>query len=1196
MMSRDHHSHSDPKLPPSLGPITSSGNLMKINDCKTNNKHLKVKRRKTKKELNNAKFKSHTEIFKKKTFPQGVLPRNNMVGKMVSQSEMKGACNSRQVFITENRLTHHQGIFNHEIKSIDIGRIVNQTNKVDLSKTGTAHPRGRTSQSQGQPCLGLFPTPELKNQDVHSSQKEHSPEIPARISAPTRCNQEDNEPTSYNQQDQERASFNQQDHERASCNQQDHERASCNQQDHERASCSQQDHERASCSQQGNERTSCNQQGHERALCNQQGHERASCNQRGHERASCNQRGHESASCNQRGHEHASCNQQDQERASCNQQDHERASCNQQGSERASCNQQGSEHASCNQQGYERASCNQQDHERASCNQQNHERALCNQQDHEHASCNQQDHEPTSYNQQDQERASCNHQDHERASCNQQGYERASCNQQGYERASCNQQGYERASCNQQGYERASCNQQDHERASCNQQDHERASCNQQDHERASCNQQDHERASCSQQDHERASCSQQDYERASCNQQGHERASGNQRGHERASCNQRGHERASCNQRGHECASCNQRGHERSSCNQQGHERVSCNQQNHERASCKQQDHERASCNQQDHECASGNQQDHEYCLYNQQDRKRTSGIQQDHERASGNQQDHEYSMYNHQDRKRTSGNQKDHQRASGKQQDHQRISGIQQDIKSIWFNQQDQVSAFCNHLGKEIQKCQSCPQEQDQANQGCETTMSPLRNQPTPVLEAAKDIMNMLNAHSLFPGRNLISETRQAILEKVRRLRDTKPPPSDIPVQRNPDDNQTGNVHMYKDLGFVGKADTDIRRLVQKTQRGRPPIQTPPIRFLPFSSNSPAHTLIKMANPEDHLNPKDILHQPIHYGSDCNLSCQYRQIPSQSLPSILNASSHHPKPSRQERKSLSFCRVRTAGKMTSSPWLSYSPQVRWRLANDLPTDSPFTRKVPSSNIRHIVSPQATNQECISRASLEDISEAQNPSRLRIKESFPGGEKTEVFRGSRDQRSPMTISAAPIRMSANEQSTHKAYSASNFGSHHGAFLQTSITNPDGSPGVFPLDYFGGLGREEKRHLSLWQEGGVGPHCATHTAPKLRRLPATTGPNRWDPSSLIQEEPKDRGHGDIGNFSGIEWIYSKSRRHGCSQEKLYSQPRNTSAASPPQAVQQESFFLPFRHRKSSSKPLISRPSPDTWVYPRMRLY
>ncbi|XP_077116066.1 uncharacterized protein LOC143770366 isoform X2 [Ranitomeya variabilis] len=706
MMFRDHHSPSDPKLPPSLGPISSSvfysnANVMKINDFKTN-KPLKVKRRKTKKELNNAKFNLHTEIFKKKTFPRGVQQKNNMVAKMVSQSGMKGACNSRQVFITENRLTHHQGIFNHEIKSIDIGRIVNRTTKEDLSKTGTDHPRGRTPQSQGQLCLGLIPTPELKNQDVHSSQKEYSTKIPARISEPAQCSQEDNERALYNQQDRERASYNQQVRERASCNQPDHERALCNQSDHERALCNQPDHERA--------------------LCNQQDHECASCNQPDNERASCNQ--------------------PDNERASCNQQDHERASCN------------------------------QQDHERASCKQHDHERASRIQQDHEHASRIQQDHERASRIQQDHERASRIQQDHERAS--------------------------RLASRVQQDHERASRVQHDHERASRIQQDHERASRIQQDHERAS------RLASRVQQDHERASRIQQDHERASQIQQDHERASQIQQDHERAS-----------------------RVH-------QDHERASRIQQDHERASQIQQDHERASYNQQDHERASCNKHDHE----------RASRIQQDHERAWF------------------------------KQQDHDHFSGIQQDVKSTWYNQQNQNPAFCNPLDKEIQKCQSYPQDENQADRGCETTMSPFRNQSTPVLEAAKDIVNMLNKHSFFPGHNLIRETRQAILEKVRRLRDTKPPPPAVPVQRSPAHNQTGNVHMYKDLGFVGKTGADIRKLVQTTQRGRLPIQTPTIRYQPFPSNSPAHTLIKMIRKKRKpaLPPASQHKRTVLSGSGCN------------------------------------------------------------------------------------------------------------------------------------------------------------------------------------------------------------------------------------------------------------------------------------------------------------------------------------
>ncbi|KAM4015483.1 proline-rich protein 19 isoform 1-T2 [Anomaloglossus baeobatrachus] len=1095
MMSRDHHTRSGPKLPPNQGPVTNSGakvfsfgdDLVKIRDCRSN-KPPKVKRLKTMKELNNAKFKSHTETFKKKTFPRGVPQRNNMVvGKGIPQSGMKGASNSRQVFITENRLTHHQGIFNHEIKSIDIGRLVNQATMVDPSKTGTAHPTRKTPHRKEQVCLGLIPTPESKNQYEQSSQNEHSPEILAHT-----C---------------EHALGIQQDHERSSCNQQDHELAFCNQQDHELAFCNQQDYELASY--------------------NQQDHQHAPCNQQDHERSSYKEQDLEHASYKEQDHEHALCNQQDHEHVSYKEQDHE--------------------HTSYKEQDHEHTSYKEQDHEHASYKEQDHELGSCNQQPHERASYKEHPHERASYKEQPHERASHKEKHHERASHKEKHHERASYKEQPHERASHKEQPHEHASHKEKHHERASYKEQDLQHASYKEQDHERGSYKEQDHERGSYKEQDHERASYKEQDHGRASCNQQDHERASCNQQCHEDVLRNQQHHECASYKEQVHKRALCNQPSNTCMLSKRKIHEVASCKKQHHERVLLNEQRHMHVLCNQQHHEHASYNQQIHEGALCNQQDHNYAL----------GNEQGHERALCTQQNHKPTFCNHQDHKRTLGNQQNEERTSRNQQ---------------------QEPALYNQLDKEIERCHSCPQEKDHTNSSSETTGSPFRNHPTPILETAKDIVNMLNKHSLFPGRNLIIETRQTILKKLRHLRETKPTPPAVSVQRNPEHNQTV---MYNDRGSVGKGGSDIRKMVPTAQSGRPPMQTPPIRFQPLPNNSPAHTLIKLASLEDHLNLGDHLHQPIHYGSDCNLSRQYRQIPSQSLPNILNSSSHDPKPSTRERKSSSFCRVRKAGKMIHSPWNVHSPQVRWGLSNDLPTDSSFTRSVPSGDIRHVVTPQATNQECMSRASSEDVLEARNPPRVRRKEKT-----LEVFWGDGDQRSPMTISPPAIRLLAGEKSKHNAYSENKFGGHHNAFLQAPVTNSVRSLGVFPLDSFGELGREAKRHMSSRQEGGVRQHDAPHAVPKLRRLPAATCHKSWSPSCLLQEEPQDRGH--MEKDGGKEWMHSQYRRHGSSQEE----PATSSA----QSEQQGSSFLPFQRGKSSHKSLISRPSPDTWVYPRMRLY
>ncbi|XP_075696429.1 proline-rich protein 19 [Rhinoderma darwinii] len=518
----------------------------------------------------------------------------------------------------------------------------------------------------------------------------------------------------------------------------------------------------------------------------------------------------------------------------------------------------------------------------------------------------------------------------------------------------------------------------------------------------------------------------------------------------------------------------------------------------------------------------------------------------------------------------------------------------------------------APCNPRDQEIEKCQCCPQSDDNPNiimTGSGTTTSPCRNEHTPILETADSIINMLNTQSLFPGRNLMSETRQALLKKVRQLHGTNSTTSAVPVQRKSDFNQKGNVHMYKDQGWecVGKGGVDISKTVPRTHRARHPIQNAPIqkapiRFLPLPRDSPAHTLIKMVSQEEHLKLKDILPQPIHYGSDCNPSHQYQQMSSHRPPNMLNihSSSLDPNLSRQDWKASSFCRVRKVGKVTSSPLNFSSPQVRWRLANDLPKDSSYARNNPPRNIRHILAPQVINQERESlRTPLEDISsERQNLPRVRMKESFldDDNKTSDVFWRNRDQRSPTTktfdISPSKIRLSYREQSPHRTYSASNFGSYHPVFPQMPDTCTHDSQDVFQLETVREL-RETEGYKSSWEDGDLRPHGGTFETNMMpnRRHFHESSLNMWNPPSHLREKPDHRTH--LENDGDIEWIHGKDWPHDRSHVEHYNPQRKIYLALSPPSVQQET---PFPHGRSLRKGLINRSSPDAWVYPRMKLY
>ncbi|XP_056398620.1 uncharacterized protein LOC130293665 isoform X2 [Hyla sarda] len=512
----------------------------------------------------------------------------------------------------------------------------------------------------------------------------------------------------------------------------------------------------------------------------------------------------------------------------------------------------------------------------------------------------------------------------------------------------------------------------------------------------------------------------------------------------------------------------------------------------------------------------------------------------------------------------------------------------------------------ALCDQQEKESEKCPSCPPSDDRVNPGSGAATSPCRNQPVPILETAESIVNILSTHSLFPGRNLINEARQAILEKERNLRDTKTTPSAVAVQKKLEYNRTGggvnlrgavmetsrkgiigNVDLYKDQEgeCVGKGRTDIRRTVPRPHRAMQPIQTSPIRFLSIPKDSPPHTLIKMPGREDHLKLKDNF--PIHYGSDCNPSYQDQQISSQSPHSLLyiNSSSNDSRLGQQDINTSSFHRIRRARPMVSPPMNARSPQVRWRLADDILTDLSYTHNSPSGSIRHTLTSQVTNQECVCKTPLEDIfSKAPNPPKLSIKPQF-SHEKThsDVFWGSRDQRSPTTnihdISPASLRWSYRPQSPPRMYTARNFRSQ-----QMPVTGTRGSQGVFLPDSFRESGRETKKHVSSWQEADIGQHygrCATNTRTKQQHLLESRCHNCWNPQFLLHEEPKHRGHVENdGDIRVKDWPHVE---------------RYMSVALSPHSVQQGPSFVPCQHSKSSKR-ASTKSSPTTWRYPRMKLY
>ncbi|CAH2318813.1 Hypothetical predicted protein [Pelobates cultripes] len=147
----------------------------------------KVKRRKTKKELDAKFHKSEMETFRSKgsrrLLKKQDLSRNPFCSRVVQSSVQKCACNSNPVIITQNRLSHHQGMFNREVKSVDIGRLLTkEPENKDNAELDLQKHRSKSEGNIGQDCsscsTALPPRTESQQNDSIISLKSRGPKTP----------------------------------------------------------------------------------------------------------------------------------------------------------------------------------------------------------------------------------------------------------------------------------------------------------------------------------------------------------------------------------------------------------------------------------------------------------------------------------------------------------------------------------------------------------------------------------------------------------------------------------------------------------------------------------------------------------------------------------------------------------------------------------------------------------------------------------------------------------------------------------------------------------------------------------------------------------------------------------------------------------------------------------------------------------
>ncbi|KAM4652198.1 proline-rich protein 19 [Discoglossus pictus] len=192
MMNTSSSCHSCLNLPMSSSAGSEPRTMNVLGDVKnilknSTNRSLKVKRRKTKKERNNAKFNksqeerlitqvSNSSFFRR----QESRPHHHNCLKVVPPSALRGACNSNKVIITQSRLSHHHGMFNREVKSINIGRLMGQEKEKDIIEGDCQESRSQERNSGPRSTITTpvhAPQTDLKDPVLSAKQKEGDGQI-----------------------------------------------------------------------------------------------------------------------------------------------------------------------------------------------------------------------------------------------------------------------------------------------------------------------------------------------------------------------------------------------------------------------------------------------------------------------------------------------------------------------------------------------------------------------------------------------------------------------------------------------------------------------------------------------------------------------------------------------------------------------------------------------------------------------------------------------------------------------------------------------------------------------------------------------------------------------------------------------------------------------------------------------------------
>ncbi|KAM5132618.1 proline-rich protein 19 [Mantella aurantiaca] len=466
-----------------------------------------------------------------------------------------------------------------------------------------------------------------------------------------------------------------------------------------------------------------------------------------------------------------------------------------------------------------------------------------------------------------------------------------------------------------------------------------------------------------------------------------------------------------------------------------------------------------------------------------------------------------------------------------------------------------------------------------------GCRPGVFPEETQEAPVHEAAESINNMLSLLKLFPGRNLVREIRQSIMEKVKELSGPSSNQSGLHAQRRVDSMHEADTSTGSLWGHHSERGTSIRSI---TWRPQGQMQSTPISFMPIPRDCPDHTLLKTAKPEGSrhiLSP--VLYQPVG-------SLQRHPLLVENSPRLhtVQLPSERLRPSKQDEDTLTCCRENRHRSKSSLSVNTDSSQGRCMLSDN---EFLYEHNTHQKNIKHHADQKMDNQRWLAGQTLQNVSSEQPyTSRPKVRpsssrESQPSFDDIYniLLPNGNNSPNPQIFSASPLesRVFLSGISFPHSESKNHFESHRNIGHEDHETKDN----RFQLEDTLGL-RNLKQRLSSPVETRRDPardFFSTNSSQTWRNINESNDCIKWSSPSTLRE-----ANSVVGCDS--EWQYGNNWMHRPSHE--YRRWRKRPITMPPTSVQQENSFVGPFHVRSLKKEIEDIPSPVAWVYPRMRLY